>query len=132
MTKPRSRILEKISIKLISTVLLLAILCSAIFFCGGVDSAIVRALPKYKNRYHYQNGEWFGGKMKYAEYTYEKIFADQIEETEHFTLVDYEMLTELKKYTEDFEKRVNEYLISGNSKNKEFAENCCFYTENMQ
>ena len=67
--------------------------------------------------------------MKYAEYTYEKIYADQVEESGYFTLIDYEIFTKLKGFTEDFEKRVEKYQENGNSKNKEFASLCCFYSE---
>ena len=70
--------------------------------------------------------------MEYAQYTYEKLYSDQVEESGYFTLIDYEILTQLKGFTEDFEKRVEEYHENGNPKNREFASLCCFYTENVK
>lgn len=132
MTKKKAQKHGKFPIKAVSVLLLIALLCTAIYLGGSPDPKIIRALPKYQTRTVANNGEWFGGKMKYAEYTYEKLYSDQVEESEYFTLIDYETLTKLKGFTEDFEKRAEQYQKNGNPKNKEFASSCCFYTENVK
>ena len=129
MTKKKARTLGKFPIKAVSVLLLLAIVCAAIYAGGFPDSAVVKALPKYQSRTVAKNGEWFDGRMKYAEYTYEKIYADQLEESGYFTLIDYDILTKLRGFTASFEETVENYLKNGNAKNKTFAARCCFYTE---
>ena len=132
MTEKKAPKHGKFPIKALSILLLVALICTALYFGGSPDSAMIRALPKYQSRTVAKNGEWFGGRMEYAQYTYEKLYSDQVEESGYFTLIDYEILTQLKGFTEDFEKRVEEYHENGNPKNREFASLCCFYTENAE
>lgn len=114
--KPKS-----LPLKAIISVFLLLSLCAAIYFGAGQDSPTVRALPKYLTRTYAENGGIVNGKMKYAEYTYEKIFPDDIEKGGHLTVVDYLTLETLQACISDYEKRIGDYLQNGSSKNREFA-----------
>ena len=115
--------------RVIFSVIPLALVCLAIFLGGNSDSEVLKALPKYEKRVYSENGGIVGDKMRYAEYRFEKIYPDQIEEYEKFQKVDLAGLTALKAYVKDYEERIDEYMQSGNSKNTQFALNCCFYSE---
>lgn len=112
---------KSLPLKAIISVFLLLSLCAAIYFSAGQDGRAVRDLPKYQTRIYAENGGILNGKMKYAEYTYEKIFPDDIEESGHLTVVDYQALETVKACISDYEKRIGEYLKNGSSKNREFA-----------
>ena len=119
--KKLKSLLRTVPIKTVLSLLLLAVLCTTVYLSAGRRDATVDSLSIYQTCTRAENGGIFSGKMKYAEYQYEKAPLTQLEGSDDFAVVDYETLETLQKCLTDYEKRIEDYLEKGSSKNREFA-----------
>ena len=119
--KKLKNLLRAIPIKTVLSVLLLAVICATVYLTAGQRDRLVSELPGYKTLVEAENGSIFSGKMKYAEYRYEKVPLSQLEENDNFAVVDYETLETLQNCLSDYGKRIEDYLENGSSKNRELA-----------
>ena len=119
--KKLKHLLRAIPIKTVLSLLLLISICATVYLTAGRKDATVTELGGYKTCTRAENGGIINGKMMYAEYRYEKTPLTRLERSEKFTVVDYLTLETLQNCLTDYEKRIEDYLENGNSKNREFA-----------